>query len=977
MSRSRWYELTLQYYVLVTELELLIWQRWITARIMLKTVYSRQASRRRLLAPACLRLFVAFLAAFVAGCGLVIDDEKRLARAQEALAGGDSAAAIIDAKALLESDPKNLAARLLLADASFISQDFESAAFEYTRLVELGAPLSQVAMNWSAALLALGRYEELLNFIPLEPNYEADLAREIRLSRAAAAQAVGRLGEARGLYEEVLAAYPDNQKANVGVAYTYYQEGNVQEAKRLIAAQTRERPDWDLAQLLAAEIASDEGDYKRAIAVLEPLLDSPAVAADKGMGVRVYASLGSVSLAEGDLDRASAAIGELAKLAPKSFYAMYLQAELDLARGNLPAALGRTDELLAISANNISVLLLSARVRLAQGSLAQAEAHLVRAFNLEPDNEGVRRLLADVRLRQGRNDDAANLIEPLLGVGEPDVGLMQLALRIAVAQGDRAGGISSYVDALADNPDDPQLRLGLAASQLALGDVDAAESTMGGFEDGVELGWRGPLLAGMAAVSRGDTAGAIAEAERMAAQWPELADVQRASGALAEAAGRTDIAAERFRRSIELAPQNERSYLDLARVQMAVGELAAARETVADGNARIPKSVTLLMAMANIDTRSADDPAAALRWLEAARNADASAFAPRLALAEYYRVAADLPTALAFAREAVELEPNNALAQYSFGSISLAQGDLPAATEALSEAANLRPDATAFRYRLAQAHLAAGDGASALRALAPIKDASTEVSLLRGYAELANNDVLSATAIGQRLLRASPNSAGPLDLLGQIALATGDFKTAADYLTRAYEAAPSNEALTKATFARLRVQDNGDDADALLVAQLAATPDDTDLRRTYADLLASTGRAEESVRHYEQVLSERKDDFVALNNLAWIYATQGDERAEELARRAVTIAPDSPQANDTLGWILTENGKYTEAISRLRHALSQGAQDPEIRYHLAVALQHSGDSRSARAQLQSALQSELPFAERSSAERLLRELARQ
>ena len=90
---------------------------------------------------------------------------------------------------------------------------------------------------------------------------------------------------------------------------------------------------------------------------------------------------------------------------------------------------------------------------------------------------------------------------------------------------------------------------------------------------------------------------------------------------------------------------------------------------------------------------------------------------------------------------------------------------------------------------------------------------------------------------------------------------------------------------------------------------------------------------------------------MALNNLAWVYQQQGhNAKAQGLARQAYVLSP-SPQTADTLGWILTTSGNAQSGVTLLRQASGNGASDPRIQYHYAVALKDIGNKEEAKKQL--------------------------
>jgi Flp pilus assembly protein TadD len=97
---------------------------------------------------------------------------------------------------------------------------------------------------------------------------------------------------------------------------------------------------------------------------------------------------------------------------------------------------------------------------------------------------------------------------------------------------------------------------------------------------------------------------------------------------------------------------------------------------------------------------------------------------------------------------------------------------------------------------------------------------------------------------------------------------------------------------------------------------------------------------------------------VAANNLAWIHAESGAnlDVALQLAQTAKASLPDSPQVDDTLGWIYYKKDLVSQALPPLRAAIGKDAQNPDYHYHLGMALVKSGDVIGGRQSIEKALQ---------------------
>ena len=95
---------------------------------------------------------------------------------------------------------------------------------------------------------------------------------------------------------------------------------------------------------------------------------------------------------------------------------------------------------------------------------------------------------------------------------------------------------------------------------------------------------------------------------------------------------------------------------------------------------------------------------------------------------------------------------------------------------------------------------------------------------------------------------------------------------------------------------------------------------------------------------FEKANNLAPHDALLQNNLAWVYAVQGQnlDVALSLAQQAKQAAPDLPQINDTLGWIQFKKGNYIIAVGLLNEVVQKMPQNPEYRYHLGMALNGAG-----------------------------------
>ena len=147
-------------------------------------------------------------------------------------------------------------------------------------------------------------------------------------------------------------------------------------------------------------------------------------------------------------------------------------------------------------------------------------------------------------------------------------------------------------------------------------------------------------------------------------------------------------------------------------------------------------------------------------------------------------------------------------------------------------------------------------------------------------------------------------------------------------------------------------------------------PDKVAVRRQYAILLLRFGDFGNARTQYEQIIKAQPLDALSLNNLAWLVQADDPARALDLATRAVKQDPNSPDFLDTLGWMQLKRSDPRNALTSLQQAHQRRPSDPQLSYHLALALDANGARGAAKSLLQQAI-AQGGFADLNAAKKLL------
>lgn len=125
-----------------------------------------------------------------------------------------------------------------------------------------------------------------------------------------------------------------------------------------------------------------------------------------------------------------------------------------------------------------------------------------------------------------------------------------------------------------------------------------------------------------------------------------------------------------------------------------------------------------------------------------------------------------------------------------------------------------------------------------------------------------------------------------------------------------------------------------------------------------AMLLESLGKKKEAIAAYNKVLGVDPENTLAMNNVAFLNAEDGMnlDQAVSYAEKAKKKAPDSPDVSDTLGYVYLQKQRPTEALVIFKDLVASHQDNPTFRFHLAMALDKSGEKGAARDEAQKALQ---------------------
>ncbi|HKU63927.1 MAG TPA: tetratricopeptide repeat protein, partial [Rhizomicrobium sp.] len=380
--------------------------------------------------------------------------------------------------------------------------------------------------------------------------------------------------------------------------------------------------------------------------------------------------------------------------------------------------------------------------------------------------------------------------------------------------------------------------------------------------------------------------------------------------------------------------------------------------------------VPALLQLAAIGQRQGDDRTVRTSLNQAIAAAPGN-MAPRLTLINYLTSQKNFAEAQAVAHELLRVQPNNTEGLVLLGRAQLAQGQKKEAVTAYRRLVSLMPTAAGPQLLLGNALSISGDGAGATRALetaAKLSPNSPEVKGVQINLLFNHGNADAAVAAARAFQTANPGPAADVLLASTLDRAHRRDDAIA-VLDKSVSERPNAGVLIQ--LVRLVMQANDlPRAATLMSGWVVKNPGDIGVRLEYGNLLMQQQNNSQAIAQFQTVLKQDPNNVVALNNLGWLLQTSDPKRALSLLTLAQRIAPNSADVADTLGWVKVQQKDVAGGLALLNKAHASQPQDGEITYHLAVALDASGQRGAARQLLKTLLASGAKFQDLPAANKL-------
>jgi tetratricopeptide (TPR) repeat protein len=689
-------------------------------------------------------------------------------------------------------------------------------------------------------------------------------------------------------------------------------------------------PDYTDAALLLADLSIRTGDAPAAIVILNDLLRNHP---DRG---RIYVLRGAAHQALGQLDLALNDYAELARLDPKSPQPSYLTGLVLLKQRNREAALRAFTQASILAPGFALPLAQLVTLDLNANQGTQALARIDRAIEQTPDSGPLRYLQGQVYLSMGTLDKAEDAFRRAIDL-EPESISAYIALsRLYLSSHREDEALQRLSKALEKAPHDPAC---LMLSALLWTHKFQFQKAADLYETLITLRPDFiPALNNLACLYA-DHLNQLEKGRQLAMRARDIAphDPYAADtlGWILFRSGDTRWAASLLQESAEALPSEGEVLYHLARIQLAMGREAVARDTL---------------------------KAAMITEKEFVQKAHA---AHLLALLESPTPVPD-ERMKATIREILKEDPDNPAALTRLAALQTAQGDMASALKIYEQVGIACPTYYPATIKLAvllQKQAPSQDRAFALACKAhESAPGDPEAAHLLGWMAYQKNQVKWALSLLLDAARADTHNPQLLYHLAMAKYRTGQENESIALARQALALKqPFEEALAASEFLKLADPDEGAASPQANLARATQV-----LTRDPASLpaLMLAGRAHSTLGHtaeaqrcYEALLALQSDFGPALLALASLYMTSGDsEKALKAAQGARAQLPDHIPAAKLLGELSLAKGQNEYAAALFQEVITRAPRDPEALLGLGQARMRLRETEAARKALKQVIE---------------------
>ena len=605
--------------------------------------------------------------------------------------------------------------------------------------------------------------------------------------------------------------------------------------------------------------------------------------------------------------------------------------------------------------------------QLSRADIRGAYGSLSKATDLDPKLLPAQIQLGKLLLIVGQRGKAMEKAELVLKSAPDDVDA-QLLKGAVMADGKETAMARSYLEGLqAKGIDRPVVYLLLASVYTQEKDSRSAEATLlrGIKGSGKDVALHRALADVYAAGGKYDLA--AAQMKEVIALQPDMYGNSITLATLYWNTGQEPKGREVLTSLLAAKPLDEDRRLDVARFYLSRGAVADAEKLLQEGIRLNAKTFHLRFALADVykNTGRSEQAVAVLNdclALEKDReNPDILTTLNNLARVHLQRQEVD--KAKGYADEVIKASPKNVDGHLVRGNLNLLAGDGAGAVVEFRTVVGARPEFVPGYLFLAEGHILKKEmnlAQEALQNALKVDPKSRDARRALGRFYAMQKEYPKAEENLRRILEENPSDLEVRADLGYVYMAAKESGKAEKEYAEIKRGAPKVPLGYVKMGNYYLAQGKRDRAAAEYAAAIKAAPENLPLYLLLGRIHLEGKEYAKAQKAYEEALARRPDFWPAANDLAVLLCEHPGtgrelDRALELAKSVHKIRPDDPVVQDTLGWVWYRKGDNPQALDLLAKAQGKLAGNPEVNYHLGMALVKAGKKEQGKEHLKTSV----------------------
>ena len=378
----------------------------------------------------------------------------------------------------------------------------------------------------------------------------------------------GQFDKAKAEFASLAQKYPSNAALQKAYARSLIQVNDLATARTVIASLQKKNGKDPEVVALNGIVLIDAGKANDAVNALElAVKDSP-----KDPFLQFW--LGRAALASGDSDLAERSFLEVEKLNPSMLAAEEALAAIASQRGDMSLLADVADKTIAAAPRFAAGYVWRSFVETKHDDTAKAESDLKTAISVDPHNALGYLQLGKLRFAEKRFPDGVALLEQALQYDSDSVDALRLLVdyNLYLKQPDKA--LARVNEQIGRRPQNSGFLDILAQLQIQSKSLDQAAATAQKAMQLNSADIEAVMLYTQIAVSRGQTAGAIAATQQWVNAHPDDASAMARLGILEEASGNKGQAEADYKKALGIQPHQPLAANNLAYLMLENGENA-------------------------------------------------------------------------------------------------------------------------------------------------------------------------------------------------------------------------------------------------------------------------------------------------------------------------------------------------------------------------------------------------------------------